>query len=142
MVLAIISSDKKTSSTQTVVKFKNDLGMNLVNPDKQNCKVKMLDLIISYANDSGLKPSQFIGVKAYLGQNVIHPYTDYIGYALYTESSDAANHIPMKMPTNSPVLDLQSTPQGQIEFSLVDEAGALLSIVSVEDVKIILDFQF
>ena len=61
---------------------------------------------------------------------------------MYTENSDAANHIPMKMPTDSPVLDLQSTPQGQIEFSLVDEAGALISATSISDVKIILDFQF
>ena len=142
MVLSIISSDQKTSSNQTVVKFKNDLGMNLVNPDQQNCKLKMLDLLITFSNDSGLNPSQFIGVKAYLGQDVIHPYSDYIGYALYTENSDAGNHIPQKMPTESPLLHLQNTPQGQIEFSLVDQSGDLISATNISDVKIILDFQF
>lgn len=142
MVLSIISSDKKTSANQTVVQFKNDVGHMLVNPDKQSCKVQMLDLLLTFSDDTAMRPSQFVGVKASLGQNVIHPYSDYVGYAMYTESSDATNHIHQKMPTTSPVLELQTTPQGHIEFTLVDHQGVALTATNILDVKIVLDFQF
>tara|TARA_R110002020_G_scaffold271684_4_gene486905 strand:- start:413 stop:853 length:441 start_codon:yes stop_codon:yes gene_type:complete len=140
--ILVVSSSNKTSGTHT--SFQYDLKHELVNPNSDRIKIKMLDLIISAENETGdFKSLQYIGVNANFSQNVAFPYNNLIGYSYYSRQANGGTaDMWLKQPTQCFSVMCPTTPVGIVNFDIVSYNGTILGATNITDVKIIFEISY